>query len=78
MAGLDPVNRIGDFGPVGARPAYRRRGLTRAVLRECLRRMRARGMERVSVSTGETSVPARGLYDSVGFRVVNRCLDYVS
>jgi mycothiol synthase len=74
---LDPVNRIGDFGPVGARPAYRRRGLTRSVLHECMRRMQARGMERVSVSTGETSVPARGLYESVGFRVVDRCLDYV-
>jgi len=74
---IDPVNRIGDFGPVGARPAYRRRGLTRAVLRECLRRMRAQGMERVSVSTGETNVPARGLYESIDFRVVNRCLDYV-
>ena len=34
---LDPVNGIGDLGPVGARPAYRRQGLTRAVLlrRDC-------------------------------------------
>jgi ribosomal protein S18 acetylase RimI-like enzyme len=73
---IDPVNRIGDFGPVGARPAYRRQGLTRAVLLECLRRMQARGMDRVCVSTGETNFPARGLYESVGFRVVNRYLEY--
>ena len=73
----DPLNGVGDFGPVGARPAYRRRGLTRAVLLEELRRMRARGMNRVSVSTDAPNTPARGLYESVGFRVVNRCVEYV-
>jgi len=73
---LDPVNRIGDFGPVGAREAYRRQGLTRAVLLECLRRMKARGMDRVCVSTGEGNAAARGLYESVGFRVVNRYVEY--
>jgi len=74
---IDPVNRIGDFGPVGARPAYRRRGMTRAVLLEGLRRFAARGMDRACVSTGETNIPARSLYESVGFRIVNRYLDYV-
>lgn len=73
---IDPVNRIGDFGPVGARPDYRRRGLTRAVLLECLRRMRDRGMDRVSVSTGETNLAAIRLYESIGFRVVNRYLEF--
>jgi hypothetical protein len=29
---IDPVNRVGDFGPVGARPAYHQQGLTRAAL----------------------------------------------
>jgi mycothiol synthase len=75
---LDPVNRIGDFGPVGAREAYRRQGLTRAVLLECLRRMKARGMDRVCVSTGEGNAPARGLYESVGFRIVNRYVEYAA
>jgi mycothiol synthase len=74
---IDPVNRIGDFGPVGARPAYRRQDLTRAVLLECLRRMKARGMERVCVSTGVSNTPARQLYESIGFKIVNQYLDYV-
>jgi GNAT superfamily N-acetyltransferase len=60
---IDPVNKIGDFGPVGARPAYRRQGLTRAVLLECMRRMQARGMNRVSVSTGVSNTPAIRLYE---------------
>ena len=55
-----------------ARPAYRRQGLTQAVLIEGLRRMQAGGMERVCVSTGETNTPTRRLYESVGFRGVNR------
>jgi len=74
---IDPLNRVGDLGPVGARPAYRRQGLTRAVLLECMRRMQARGMDRVCVSTGETNTPARRLYESVGFQPVNRTLDHV-
>jgi mycothiol synthase len=74
---IDPVNRIGDFGPVGARLAYRRQGLTRAALLESLRRMRARGMDRVCISTGVSNNPARQLYESIGFKVVNKYLDYV-
>jgi ribosomal protein S18 acetylase RimI-like enzyme len=73
---LDPVNKIGDFGPVGAREAYRRQGLTRAVLLECMRRMKTRGMDRVCVSTGEGNAAARGLYESIGFRIVNRYVEY--
>ncbi len=74
---IDTLNKIGDLGPVGARPAYRRQGLTRAVLLECLRRMQAHGMKRVCVSTGVSNLPAIGLYESVGFKVVNRYLEYV-
>ncbi len=73
---IDPLNKIGDFGPVGALQDYRRQGLTRAALLEGLRRMKAYGMNRVCVSTGVSNVPARQLYESIGFKVVNRYLDY--
>jgi len=71
------VNGIGESGPVGVRPAYRRRGLARAVLLEGLRRMRKRGMDRACVSTGIPNEPAVRLYESVGFRAANRYLDYL-
>ncbi len=74
---IDPVNRIGDFGPVGARPAYRRQGLTRAALLECLRRMKTRGMNRVGVSTGVSNSAALRLYESIGFTIVNKYLEYI-
>jgi ribosomal protein S18 acetylase RimI-like enzyme len=74
---IDPVNRIGDLGPVGARPGYRRQGLTRAVLLECLRRMQNMGMNRVSVSTGVSNEPALKLYESIGFKLENKYLEYV-
>lgn len=74
---IDPVNRIGDFGPVGALPAYRRKGLTRAALLEGLRRMKARGMDRVCISTRVSNRPAVRLYESIGFKIGNQYLDYV-
>ncbi len=74
---VDPVNKIGDFGPVGALKAYRRKGLTRAALVEGLRRLKIHGMNRVCISTGVSNVPAQQLYESIGFRVVNKYLDYV-
>jgi ribosomal protein S18 acetylase RimI-like enzyme len=74
---IDPINRIGDFGPVGARLAYRRQGLTRAVLLEGLRRFQAYRMDRACVSTGVTNTPALRLYESIGFKIVNKYLEYV-
>jgi ribosomal protein S18 acetylase RimI-like enzyme len=74
---IDPVNRFGDFGPVGARQEYRRQGFTRLALLEGLRRMKAYGMDRVCISTGLSNTPALNLYASIGFKIVNKYLDYV-
>lgn len=73
----DPVNLIGDFGPVGACTPFRRMGLTRAVLLECMQRMKTLGMRQVAVSTNLTNFPARGLYESIGFVPDNTYLQYI-
>jgi len=73
---IDPVNLIGDIGPVGARPAYRRQGLTRLAIGETIRRMQKYGMNRLCISTGVSNTPALNLYSSLGFSIVNRYLDY--
>jgi mycothiol synthase len=74
---IDPLNRIGDFGPVGTLAAHRRKGLARAVLQESLRRMKAFGMNRVCVSTGVSNTAALRLYESVGFTAVNQYFQYI-
>jgi GNAT superfamily N-acetyltransferase len=61
---IDPLNRIGDFGPVGARPAYRRQGFTRLALLESLRRGVRHG---TGVFPGRNT-PALNLYTSLVLR----------
>ena len=77
MCWLDPVNKVGEFEPVGTRPAFRRRGLGRAVLFEGLRRMQARGMETAFVCTQHDNAASQALYRAVGFELTNRDFDYV-
>jgi len=39
--------------------------------------MQARGMDRVCISTGISNTPALRLYESIGFKGVNRYLEYI-
>ncbi len=73
---LDPVNKIGEFEPVGTSSAFRGKGLGKAIMLEGLRRLRAFGMQTAIVCTGGDNEVARNLYESAGFRVYNRSYDY--
>jgi ribosomal protein S18 acetylase RimI-like enzyme len=77
MSWVDVENKIGEFEPIGARPAFQRQGLTRAALLEGMRRMKARGAETAIVCTDGSNGEARCLYESVGFRVIYREWNYV-
>jgi ribosomal protein S18 acetylase RimI-like enzyme len=67
IAWPDAGSGVGNFEPVAAHPAHRRRGFATAVMREGLRRLRAAGMRRAIVRTPATNTPALALYRSVGF-----------
>lgn len=74
---LDPVNRLGEIEPLGTRPAFRRRGLARAVVLEALARLRARGATTALVYGASANEPARRLYAATGFRPDRAIFDYV-
>jgi predicted N-acetyltransferase YhbS len=61
IAWWDERNRIASLEPVGTVAEYRRRGLARAVVLEAIRRVAARGAERVFVGSNQA------FYLSLGF-----------
>jgi mycothiol synthase len=72
----DPVNQVGLFEPVGTHPDFQRQGLGKAVMLEAMRRLQERGMRSAIVSTRDDNLPAIKLYESAGFRIVNRLGTY--
>ena len=62
---FDDVNRVGIFEPVGTAPQHQRRGLSKAVMTEGLRRLKRLGATLALV--GAYSESANALYNSVGF-----------
>ena len=64
---IDGRNRLGHLEPVGTHPDFRRRGLARSVLSHAMSRMRAAGMDSVSLTYDANNLAARRLYESTGF-----------
>ena len=71
---LDEANQTAEFEPVGTHPDYRRLGLGRAMLLHGMHLAREAGANHMTVAClGALGHPrARGLYYSVGFRMVTQ------
>jgi len=74
---VDSITLMGELDPVGTRGAHRRKGLSKAVLLSGLNYLKNKGMEHVVVRTGVDNHSAIGLYESVGFQIVDRLYRYV-
>ena len=73
----DPITKLGEFDPVGTRPSFQKRGLSRAILLSGLKYMKEKGMRNAVVRTDCDNYPAIKLYQSVGFTVVDRLYRYI-
>jgi ribosomal protein S18 acetylase RimI-like enzyme len=73
---IDPVSRIGLFEPVGCHPDFQRRGLTRALMYEGMRRMAERGMTSAIVLHMSNNPASTRLYASVGFTPIYALVSY--
>ncbi|RPJ46066.1 MAG: GNAT family N-acetyltransferase [Chloroflexi bacterium] len=60
----------GQIEPMGVRETYRKAGLGKALLAECVRRLVNMGAGQVYVETDHQRGPALRLYQSLGFRVI--------
>jgi len=69
---LDPDNHVGELEPVGTAPAYRGRGLARAVSQEALRRLQAAGARSAVIYALPENPASVSLYTSLGFRELDR------
>lgn len=75
-AGLAHVLDEGYISNVAVAPAYRRRGVARALVTELAQRARALSLSFLTLEVREGNAPAIALYARHGFRVVGRRRGY--
>ena len=71
------TRREGWTDPIGTAPAYRKKGLARAIVLEALWRLKGRGIEDAVLGVAGSNEVARKLYESIGYRAVYKMYDYV-
>ena len=79
----DPVDlmqserREGWTDPIGTAPAYRKKGLARAIVLEALWRLKDKGIEDAVLGVAGSNEVAQKLYESIGYRAIYKMYDYV-
>lgn len=68
VADTHHIERVGDVGLLGVHPAFRRRGLARALLLDVMQRAQQQGAARMVTETENAASPALELYRSLGFQ----------
>ena len=58
------------IGRLGVSPAFRGRGVGRALTEECIRRARDDGARTIGLATRDVMLAARAMYESLGFRYI--------
>jgi len=71
IQGLERSTTLGTIQNVGVIPAYRGKGLGRALLLKALAGFRSCGLLRVTLEVTEENEPAMRLYESIGFRAIS-------
>ena len=71
------TRREGWTDPIGSAPAYRKKGLARAIVLEALWRLKDKGIEDAVLGVASSNEVAQKLYESIGYRAIYRMYDYV-
>lgn len=75
---MDVDKLTGKIVSIAVRKEFRRHGIGEALLREAIRRLRARGKIKVALEVRVSNKPAQELYKKLGFRVVDTIPSYYS
>lgn len=71
---FNPQHLVGQIEPLGVHPGFQRRGLSRALQSEMLRRFKNEGAHKARVETNSTSSAALKAYQDSGFHPVEKII----
>ncbi|MEM3896759.1 MAG: ribosomal protein S18-alanine N-acetyltransferase, partial [Archaeoglobaceae archaeon] len=73
------VDKItGKIVSIAVRKEFRGHGIGEALLREAIKRLRARGKTKIALEVRVSNKPAQELYKKLGFRIVDTIPSYYS
>lgn len=75
---MDVDKLTGKIVSIAVRKEFRGHGIGEALLREAIKRLRARGKTKIALEVRVSNKPAQELYKKLGFRIVDTIPSYYS